>query len=74
METPIGFTTGGSLAAYYARDEIYRSCRDAHSVTMAIWVTEYLEMACNRWYEEARDGRFWLFAEALFGWVKQLEP
>jgi len=48
METPIGFTTGGSLVAYYARDEIYRSCRDAHSVTMDIWVTEYLEMACNR--------------------------
>jgi len=74
METPIGFTTVGSLVAYYARDEIYRSCRDAHSVTMAIWVTEYLVMACNRWYEEARDGRFWLYSEALFGWVKQLEP
>jgi len=50
METPIGFTTVGSLVAYYARDEIYRSCRDAHSVTMAIWVTDYLVMACNRWY------------------------
>ena len=36
METQIGFTTGGSLVAYYARDEIYRSCWDAHSVTMAI--------------------------------------
>jgi len=45
METPKGFTTGGSLVPYYARDEIYRSCRDAHSVTMAIWVTEYLLMA-----------------------------
>jgi len=58
METPIKFTTGGSLVAYYARDGIYRSCRDAYSVTMAIWVTEYLVVACNRWYEEARDGRF----------------
>jgi len=45
METPIGFTTGGYLVAYYARDEISRSCREAHSVTMAIWVTEYLVMA-----------------------------
>jgi len=36
METSIGFTTGGSLVAYYARDEIYRSRRDAHAVTMAI--------------------------------------
>ena len=50
METPIGFTTGGSLVAYYARDEIYWSCRDAHSVKMAIWVTEYLVMTCNHWY------------------------
>jgi len=74
METPIGFPTGSSLVAYFSRDEIYRSCRDAHSVTMAIWVTEYLVMACNGWYEEARDGRFWLFSDALFGWVKQLEP
>jgi len=74
METPVGFTTGGSLVAYYARDEIYGSCRDSHSVTMAIWVTENLVVACNRWYEEARDGRFWLFSEALFGWVKQLAP
>jgi len=74
METPIGFTTGGSLVAYYAWDEIYRSCRDAHSVTMDIWVTEYWVMACKFWYEEARDGRFWLFSDALFGWVKQLEP
>jgi len=74
METPIGITTGGSLVAYYARDEIYRSCRDSHSVTMAIWVTEYLAVACNRWYEEARDGRFWLFSDALIGWVKQLAP
>jgi len=30
MDTPNGFTTGGSLAAFYSRDEIYRSCRDAH--------------------------------------------
>jgi len=74
METPIGFTTGGSLVAYFAREEIYRSCRDAHSVTMAIWVTEYLVMACNRWYEKARDCRLWLFSDALFGWVKQLKP
>ena len=74
MSTPIGFTTGGSLVAYYARDEIYRSCRDAHSVKMAIWVTEYLVMACNRWYVEARDGRFRLFSDALFGWVKPLMP
>jgi len=37
-------------------------------------VTEYLVMACNRWYQEALDGRFWLFWDALFGWVKQLEP
>jgi len=74
METPIGFTTGGSLVAYYARDEIYRSCRDAHSVTMAIWVTEYLVMACNHSYDDARDGRFWLFSDDLFVWVKQLQP
>jgi len=67
IETPIGLKTGGSLVAYYARDEIYRSCWDAHSVTMAIWVTEYLVVACNCWYEEARDGRFWLFSNALFG-------
>ena len=60
--------------AYYARVEIYRSCRDAHSVTMAIWVAEYLVIAGNRWYEEARDGRFWLFSDALFVWVKQHEP
>jgi len=39
MESPIGFTTGGSLVAYYARYEIYWSCRAAHLVTMAIWVT-----------------------------------
>jgi len=70
MENPIGFNTGGSLVAYYARDEKYRSCRNAHSVTMAIWVTEYLVVACNRWYEEARDGRFLLFSESLSGWVK----
>jgi len=73
METPIGFITGGSLVAYCARDEIYRSCRNAHSVTMAIWVTEYLVMARNGWSEEARDGGFWLFSDALYGWVKQLE-
>jgi len=74
METSIAFTTGGSLVAYYARDVVYRSCRDAHSVTMAIWVTEYLVIACNCWYEEARVGRFWLFSDALFGFDKQLEP
>ena len=62
------------MVAYYARNEICRSCRDAHSVTMAIWVTEYLMMACNRWYEEACDGRVWLFSDALFGWVEQLKP
>jgi len=45
METPIGFTTGGSLVAYFARDDMHRSSRDAHAVTMAIWVTEYLAMA-----------------------------
>jgi len=74
VETPIGFTNGGSFVAYYARDEIYRSCRDAHSVTMAIWVTEFLVTACNRWYKEARDRRFWLLSNALFRRVKQLEP
>ena len=37
-------------------------------------MTEYLVIACNRWYEEVRDGRFWLFSDALFCWVKQLEP
>ena len=74
MEPPIGFTTGGSLVAYYAQDEIYRSCRDAHSVTMAIWVTEHLVVASNRGYEEVLDGRFWLFSDALFGCVKQLAP
>ena len=62
------------MVAYYARDEIHRSCRDSHSVTMAIWVTEYLVVACNRWYEEALDGRFWLFSDAPFGWAKQLAP
>jgi len=31
-------------------------------------------MACNCWYEEAQDGRFWLFSDALFGGVRQLEP
>jgi len=62
------------LVAYYARDEMYRSCRDSHSVSMAIWVTEYLVVSCNRWYEEARDGRFWLLSDAPFGWVKQLAP
>jgi len=36
-------------------------------------VTEYLVMACNRWYEEARDGRFWQILEAVFGWVKHIE-
>jgi len=74
METPTGFSTGGFLVAYYARDGIYQLCRDAHSVKMAIWVTEYLVMACNCWYEAARDGRFWLFPDALVGCVKQLKP
>jgi len=74
MDTPTGCTTVGSFVAYYARYEIYRSCRDAHSGTMAIWVTESLVVACNRRYEEALDCRFWLFSEALFGWVKQREP
>ena len=74
METPMGFTTGGSLVAYYARDEIYRSCRVAHSGVMAICGDEYFVMSCNRWYEEARDGRFWLFADALLGWVKKRKP
>jgi len=31
-------------------------------------------MACNPWYEEARDGRFWLISDTLFGWVKQFKP
>jgi len=39
------------LVAYYARDEIYRSSWDTHAVKMAIRVTEYLVMACKRWYE-----------------------
>ena len=39
------------MVAYYARDEIYRSSWDAHSVKMAIRVTEYLVMAGKRWYE-----------------------
>ena len=74
MGTPIGFTTGGPFVAYYARDEIYRSCRNARSVTMAIWATKYLVMACSRRYKKARDGRSWLFSDARFGWVKQLKP
>jgi len=74
MEPPIGFTTWGFFVAYYARDEINRSFQDAHSVTMAIWVTEYLVTACNHSFKEAREGRSWLFSDALFGWVKQLEP
>jgi len=74
MESSSAFTTGGSLVAYYARDDIYRSFRDAQLFTMAIWVTEYLVMACNRRHEEGRDGRFWLFLDALFGSVRQLEP
>jgi len=74
METPIGFTTEGSLVAYYARYEINRSCQDAHSVTMAICVTECFVMDCNRWDYKARDCRFWLFSDGLFGWVKQLNP
>jgi len=41
---------------------------------MAVWLAEFLLMACNRWYEEARDGRFWLLSDALFGWDKQLKP
>lgn len=48
MEKPVGITTSGSLVAYYARKEIYRSCRDPHSVTMAVWLAEFLLMACNR--------------------------
>jgi len=74
MKIPIGFTTGRSFVAFYARDEIDWSCRDAHSATMAIWVTEYLVMACSHWYEEARDSRFWVFSGALVGWLNQLEP
>ena len=74
METAIWFTTGGSLVAYHSRDEIFRSFRDAHLVKLAIQATGYLVMACNCWYEEACDGRFWLFSDALFGWVKQLKP
>ena len=62
------------MVAYHARDEIYRSCRDAHSVTMAILVTKYKVMACNRSYKEARDGHFWLFSDALLSRVKQLKP
>jgi len=30
-------------------------------------------MAWNLWYEEARDGRFWLFSDVLFVCVKQLK-
>jgi len=41
---------------------------------MAIWATEFLVTACNRWYEEAREGRFWLFLDALLSWVKHVEP
>jgi len=74
METPRVVTTGGPSGAYFDRDQMYRSLWDAHSVTMGIRVTEYLVMACNRWYEGARDGRFWLFSDALLGWVKQLMP
>jgi len=58
LETLIGFTTGGSLVVYYAQDDIYRSSRHAHLVTMTNWVTEYWEMACNLWCEEARDCGF----------------
>ncbi|OSX70585.1 hypothetical protein BU14_0716s0001 [Porphyra umbilicalis] len=60
MEILMGFTTGGTLVAFYARDEMVRACRDPCSIVMAISAAEYLVMACNRWYEEARDGRFWL--------------
>ena len=74
METPMVFTTGGPSVAYYDRDQMYRSLWDAHSVTMGIRVTEYLVMACNRWFEEARDRSFWLFSDTLSGWVKQLKP
>jgi len=38
------------LVAYYARNEIYRSCRDALLATMAIWVTEYLVIVRDRPY------------------------
>jgi len=58
METPIWFATEGSLVAYYAGDEICRSCRRAYAVRTAIWVAESLVMAWNLWYEEARDGGF----------------
>jgi len=37
-------------------------------------VTEYLVVACNRSYEEASDGRYWLYSDAQFGCVKQLAP
>jgi len=50
-DTPIWCSIGGSLVAYYARDEIYRSSWDTHAVKMAIRVTEYLVMACKRWYK-----------------------
>jgi len=33
-----------------------------------------LVVACNYWYEEARDGRLWLISDALFSWVMQLAP
>jgi len=50
MDARIVCNTGGSLVAQYDREEIYWSCRASHSVTMAIWVTEYLLMACRRCY------------------------
>ena len=74
MTIPINFNTKGSSVAYYARDKVYRSSRDAHSDTMAIWVTEYSVMACHRWVEKARDCRCWLFSHALFRWVEQIKP
>jgi len=51
-----------------------RACRDPCSIVISVLKTEYLVMACNRWYEEARDGRSWIFSDALFGWVKLLKP
>jgi len=69
MGTPISFTTGGYIVAYYARGEIYRSCLDPLSVTGVIWMTEHLVMAYNRSYKEALNGRFWSFSDALFGRV-----
>jgi len=32
-------------------------------------MTEHLVMTYNCSYEEALDGSFWSFSDALFGWV-----